>query len=143
LPQGLHDQETILVTRQLISSGSAFEDRLGYSRAVRIGNNVFVSGTAPIPPSGDAPPEGAYEQARLCLEIIGRALEEAGATFDDVVRTKLYLTDAAHIDEVGRAHREAFATARPACTGVIATLFDQRWLVEIEVDAVIAGGSTA
>jgi enamine deaminase RidA (YjgF/YER057c/UK114 family) len=125
------------VDRQLISSGAAFEERVGYSRAVRVGDHVWVSGTAPIMSEDADPPTGAYEQARICLEIIGRALAEAGATLDDVVRTRIYVTRAEDIDAVGRAHGEAFATARPATTGIVTTLLDPRWLVEIEAEAVI------
>ena len=125
------------MSRQLISSGAAFEDRVGYSRAVRVGRSVWVSGTAPIMPGDADPPTDAYEQARVCLEIIRRALEEAGASLDDVVRTRLYLTDAADIDAVGRAHGEAFARARPATTGIVTTLLDPRWLVEIEAEATV------
>ena len=123
--------------RQLISSGSAFEERVGYSRAVRVGNRVWVAGTAPILPGDADPPTGAYEQAKVCLGIIERALEEAGASVDDVVRTCIYVTDPGHIDEVGRAHGEAFRRARPATTGVVVQLLDPRWLVEIEAEAVI------
>jgi enamine deaminase RidA (YjgF/YER057c/UK114 family) len=123
--------------RQLISSGAAFEQRVGYSRAVRVGERVWVSGTAPIMPDDADPPAGAYEQARVCLGIIEWALAEAGATLGDVVRTRIYVTDAALIDEVGRAHGEAFARARPATTGIVAQLLDPRWLVEIEAEAVI------
>jgi len=125
------------VDRQLISSGAAFEDRVGYSRAVRVGNHVWVSGTAPIMPGDADPPAGAYEQARICLEIIGRALAEAGAGLDDVVRTRIFVTSADDIDDVGRAHGEAFGTARPATTGIVTTLLDPRWRVEIEAEAVI------
>ena len=123
--------------RRLISSGAAFEDRVGYSRAVRVGQHVWVSGTAPIMPGDADPPTGAYEQARVCLEIIGRALADAGASLDEVVRTRIYLTRAEDIDAVGRAHGEAFATARPATTGIVTVLLDPRWLVEIEAEAVI------
>jgi enamine deaminase RidA (YjgF/YER057c/UK114 family) len=123
--------------RQHISSGAAFEERVGYSRAVRVGDRVWVSGTAPIMPDDADPPETAYEQARVCLEIIERALREAGASLDDVVRTRIFVTDAALIEDVGRAHAEAFATARPATTGIVATLLDPRWLVEIEAEAVV------
>jgi enamine deaminase RidA (YjgF/YER057c/UK114 family) len=123
--------------RQLISSGAAFEERVGYSRAVRIGNQVWVAGTAPILPGDEDPPTDAYEQARLCIGIIERALEEAGATLDDVVRTRIYVTEASSIEDVGRAHGEAFARARPASTGVVVQLLDPRWLVEIEAEAVI------
>ena len=123
--------------RQRISSGAAFEERVGYSRAIRVGDRVWVSGTAPIMPGDADPPESPYEQARVCLQIIERALVEAGATLDDVVRTRIFVSDAAFIEEVGRAHAEAFATARPATTGVVATLLDRRWHVEIEAEAVI------
>jgi enamine deaminase RidA (YjgF/YER057c/UK114 family) len=127
------------VDRQRISSGAAFEDRVGYSRAVRVGSHVWVSGTAPIMPGDVDPPVGAYEQALVCLEIIGRALAEAGATLDDVVRTRIYVTSAADIDAVGQAHGEAFAAARPATTGIVTALLDPRWRVEIEAEAVIVG----
>ena len=123
--------------RQLISSGAAFEERVGYSRAVRVGDQVWVSGTAPIMPGDADPPTTPYEQAQICLAIIERALQEAGATMDDVVRTRIYVTDADFIDDVGRAHGEAFARARPATTGIVTQLLDPRWLVEIEAEAVI------
>lgn len=123
--------------RQLISSGAAFEERVGYSRAVRVGDHVWVSGTAPIMPGDADPPTGAYEQTRVCLEIISRALVEAGASLDDVVRTRIYVTSADDIDAVGRAHGEAFARARPATTGIVTALLDARWRVEIEAEAVI------
>jgi enamine deaminase RidA (YjgF/YER057c/UK114 family) len=86
---------------------------------------------------GADPPAGAYEQAKVCLEIIGRALAEAGSSVDDVVRSRIYVTDAANIGDVGRAHAEAFSNARPVLTGVVTGLLDPRWLVEIEVEAVI------
>jgi enamine deaminase RidA (YjgF/YER057c/UK114 family) len=123
--------------RQLISSGAAFEDRVGYSRAVKVGDHVWVSGTAPIMRGDADPPTTPYEQARMCLTIIERALKEAGASLDDVVRTRIYVTDAASIDDVGRAHGEAFTRARPATTGIVTELLDPRWLVEIEAEAVI------
>jgi enamine deaminase RidA (YjgF/YER057c/UK114 family) len=123
--------------RQLISSGAAFEQRVGYSRAVKVGDRVWVSGTAPIMPGDADPPVTPYEQACVCLSIIEGALVEAGASLDDVVRTRIYVTDAAHIDDVGRAHGEAFARARPATTGIVTSLLDPRWLVEIEAEAVI------
>ena len=124
--------------RRLISSGTAFEKRVGYSRAVRVGQHVWVSGTAPIMPGDADPPTGAYEQARVCLEIIGRALADAGASLDDVVRTRIYVTRAEDIDAVGRAHGEAFGKARPATTGIVTALLDPRWLVEIEAEAIVS-----
>jgi enamine deaminase RidA (YjgF/YER057c/UK114 family) len=125
------------MTRQLISGHSPYERIVGFSRAVVAGDRVHVAGTAPIPPDGAAPPEGAYEQARLCLEIIGEALERAGSGLAHVVRTRVYLTDPANWQEVGRAHGEAFSEIRPANTTVVARLLDPAWLVEIEAEAVL------
>ena len=126
--------------RRLISSGAAFEERVGYSRAVVAGGLVHVSGTAPIMPGDADPPPDAYGQARRCLEIVVAALREAGSGPEHVVRTRIYLTRAEDIDEVGRAHREVFGEARPATTGVVVALLDPRWLVEIEADALLADG---
>jgi enamine deaminase RidA (YjgF/YER057c/UK114 family) len=123
--------------RQLISSGSSFEERVGYSRAVRVGNQVWVAGTAPIMPGDADPPASAYEQTRVCLTIVERALAEAGASIADVVRTRIYVTEPGHIDDVGRAHGETFAAVKPATTAVVTLLLDPRWLVEIEAEAVI------
>jgi enamine deaminase RidA (YjgF/YER057c/UK114 family) len=125
------------VERRRISSGASFEERVGYSRAVRIGPHMWIAGTAPIMPDDADPPASAYEQARRCTEIIAAALAEAGGSPDDVVRTRIYVTDASLIGDVGRAHREAFGTARPATTGVVTGLLDPRWLVEIEAEAYI------
>ena len=110
---------------------------MGFSRAVVSGADVHVSGTAPIPRQGE-PPAGAYEQARLCLEIVGGALAEAGADFPDVVRTRIYLTDADDYEEIARAHGEVFSEIRPASTAIVVKgLLDPRWRVEIEADAVL------
>ena len=110
---------------------------MGYSRAVVSGADVHVSGTAPIPREGD-PPEGAYEQARLCLQIVLGALEQAGAKAEQVVRTRLYVVDADEFEEVGRAHGEVFGDIRPATAGIVVKgLLDPRWRVEIEADAVM------
>ena len=123
--------------RRLIPGHSPYEAVVGYSRAVVSGGHVYVSGTAPIPRDGD-PPDGAYEQARLCLEIVGGALGEAGAGFADVVRTRIYLTDADDWEEVARAHGEVFAEIRPASAAVVVKdLLDPRWRVEIEAAAVL------
>jgi len=110
---------------------------VGFSRAIVAGNHVYVAGTAPIPPDGSPPPEDAYEQARLCLEIIGRALERAGSTFENVVRTRVYVTDPVHFEAVGRAHGEIFGDVRPANTTVVTALLDPAWKVEIDADAVL------
>jgi enamine deaminase RidA (YjgF/YER057c/UK114 family) len=126
--------------RRRISSAMPLEHTFGYSRAVVAGDRVFVSGTAPVMPEAADPPSDAYGQARRCLEIILAALEEAGGGPEDVVRTRMYVTRTEDIEEVGRAHGEVFGTVRPATTGiVVAALFDPRWLVEIEADAIIGG----
>ena len=122
---------------QHIRSGSPYEERFGFSRAVRCGDRVVVSGTAPIWPDGSCPTDAATQAAR-CLEIIVAALEEAGARAADVVRTRMYIVDAADADAVGRAHAAAFGPAAPASTMVVvAGLLDERWRVEIEAEAVI------
>ena len=124
--------------RRLISGHSPYESIMGYSRAVVAGKHVFVAGTAPIPPDGSPPPEGAYEQARLCLEIVREALEKAGSRLEDVVRTRIFLTDPSHFQEVARAHGEVFREIRPVNATVLAKLVDPAWKLEIEVDAVIS-----
>ena len=125
--------------RRLISSGSPYEPIVGYSRAVRAGNQVFVSGCAPIMPDGGAPPADAYAQAKRCLEIVAHALDEAGSSLGEVVRTRVYLVRTADFEDVARAHGEAFSEIRPANTTLtVAGLVDPRWLVEIEVEAVAA-----
>ena len=121
----------------MISSGSAWEERYGYSRAVVAGGRVYVSGTAPIMPGDADPPPDAYGQARRCLEILVAALEEAGATAGDVVRTRIFVTDRDLMDDVMRAHGEVFGETRPACTGIVTELIDPRWLVEIEAEAIL------
>jgi enamine deaminase RidA (YjgF/YER057c/UK114 family) len=126
------------VPRRLVSSGAPTERSYGYSRAVVVGRTVHVAGTAPVMPDGAEPPADAYGQARRCLEIIVAALEEAGARPEDVVRTRVYLVRVEDYDEVYRAHSEVFGEVRPANTGVVvAGLFDPRWLVEIEADAIL------
>jgi enamine deaminase RidA (YjgF/YER057c/UK114 family) len=125
------------VERRVVSSGSSWEERYGYSRAVVAGRRVHVAGTAPIMPGDADPPTEPYAQMRRCLEIVESALAEAGADVKDVVRTRVYVTDAAHAAEVMRAHGEAFRSARPACTGLVVGLLDPRWLCEIEVEALL------
>jgi enamine deaminase RidA (YjgF/YER057c/UK114 family) len=130
------------VERRRIAGHAPMEPVVGYSRAVVAGANVYVSGTAPIPADGGDPPESVYEQARLCLQIVLGALEQAGARAEDVVRTRLYVVDAGEFDEVGRAHGEVFGEIRPATAGIVVKgLLDPRWRVEIEADAVVPEGS--
>jgi enamine deaminase RidA (YjgF/YER057c/UK114 family) len=119
----------VTARRRHIQSGSVWEGRVGYSRAVRIGDFIFVSGT-----TGDGP--DAYVQAKAAIAKIEAALEEAGASLDDVVRTRMFVTDIGDWELVGRAHHEAFAEARPAATMVqVEALISPELLVEIEVDA--------
>jgi len=128
------------VERRLISSGSPYEPIVGFSRAVRVGEHVYVAGTAPVMPDGADPPADAYGQASRCLEIIRGALEQAGASLEDVVRTRVYLVRGEDFEEVGRAHGELFGDIRPANTTLLAGgLLDPRWLVEIEAEAVVSG----
>ena len=125
--------------RRLISSGSPYERVVGFSRAVRVDGRVIVAGTAPVMPEGADPPTDAYGQAKRCLEIIRNALEEAGSSLADVVRTRVYLVRTEDFEEVGRAHGEAFSEVRPANTTLtVAELVDPRWLVEIEAEAVVS-----
>jgi enamine deaminase RidA (YjgF/YER057c/UK114 family) len=125
--------------RKRISSGSPFEATVGFSRAVRVGNRVAVAGTAPIAPGGGtAGPGDPAAQARRCFEIIQAALEEAGATLDDVIRTRSYLTRADDWQAVAAVHGEFFGEVRPASTMVVvAGLLDPDWRVEIEAEAVV------
>ncbi len=126
--------------RQLVSSGSPWELIVGYSRAVRVHDRVVVAGTAPQWPDGDVHPDPEV-QARRCFEIIRSALDQAGATLDDVVRTRVYLVDAADFEAVSRVHGELFADVRPAnTTVVVAALLNAAWKVEIEVEAVVGAG---
>jgi enamine deaminase RidA (YjgF/YER057c/UK114 family) len=122
--------------RRRASSGSPYEPTVGFSRAVRVGDRVIVSGTAPVWPDGSCPPD-VETQARRCFEIIATALDQLGAGLDDVVRTRMFLTDAAQADAVGRVHGELFAVTRPAATMVVVSgLLDPRWLVEVEAEAI-------
>lgn len=123
--------------RLTISSGSPFEGSIGFSRALRCGDRVLVAGTAPVWPDGSCAEEvGA--QARRCFEIVRTALEEAGATLADVVRTRMFLTSAGDAAAVGEVHGELFGASRPVATMVVvAALLDPRWRVEIEAEAMI------
>ena len=109
---------------------------MGFSRAVRVDDRVVVAGTAPIWPDGQVDPDPAV-QARRCLEIIAAALADAGGSLDDVVRTRVYLSDRAHFEAVAGAHGEVFGAVRPANTTVVTGLLDPAWKVEIEAEAVL------
>ena len=123
---------------QRISSGSPYEPTIGFSRAIRVGDRVLVSGTGPIWPDGSCPDDPGT-QARRCLEIIEQALIKAGAQLSDVVRTRMFLTSAKDADAVGAAHGERFGATRPAATMVVvAALLDDRWKVEIEAEAMVS-----
>jgi enamine deaminase RidA (YjgF/YER057c/UK114 family) len=120
-----------------VLSGSPYEPLIGFSRAVRAGDRVLVAGTMAVWPDGSCDPDPAV-QTRRCLEIAGAALHDAGATFDDVVRTRMYLTDADDWEAVGAAHGEVFGEVRPAATMiVVAGFLDPRCRVELELEAVV------
>ena len=126
-----------MATRERVSSGSPWESQIGFSRAVRVGDRVLSAGTAPVWPDGSCDPDPEV-QARRCFEIALRALGEAGASLRHVVRTRMYLTNARDADAVGRAHRDLLGGVRPAATMVVvAGLLDDRWKVEVEVEAFI------
>ncbi|WP_052888492.1 RidA family protein [Thermogemmatispora carboxidivorans] len=130
--------------RQIVSSGSPYEPVIGFARAVRLGNMIAISGTAPLAPDGrTVAPGDAAAQTRRCLEIIQAALEQLGADLSAVMRTRIFLTRAEDWEQVGRVHGEFFGAARPASTMVqVARLLDPQWLVEIEADALLPGGAS-
>ena len=125
-----------MMSGKRISSGSPFERSIGFSRAIRTGNRILVSGTAPISEDGStAFPGDVYLQTRRCLEIIQKAIEDGGGTLQDVIRTRVYLCNADTWKEVGKAHSEFFGEIRPASTFVeVSRLIDLEWLVEIEAE---------
>ena len=126
--------------RQLVSSGSPYEEPIGFSRAVRVGERVIIAGTAPNWPDGQVDPD-VERQTERCIEIMLAALEEAGGSAADVVRTRTYLVEAADWEAAGRAHGRYFRDARPASTMVVVTGFlDPRWKVEMEAEAIIGSG---
>ena len=127
------------MTRKLISSGGPWDDVVGYSRAVRVGNTVVVAGTTSAEPDGTIfGGDDGYLQAKRCFEIIEQALQQAGARMSDVVRTRMFVTDISRWEEFGRAHGEFFRETKPAATMVeVKALIAPGILIEIEVDAII------
>lgn len=126
------------MTRRRTGSASPYEAEIGFSRAVRAGDRIIVSGTAPVEPDGSSTPGGAEAQARRCFAIILAAVEQLGGSAADVVRTRMFITDAADAGAVGRAHGAVFHDVRPAATMVvIAALLRPEWKVEIEAEAII------
>ncbi len=126
--------------RKLVSSGSPLEPGIGFSRAVRADAFLAVAGTAPIAPGGGvAAPGDVYGQTKRCLEIIAKAIADAGFTLQDVIRTRVMLTDISRWEQAARAHGEVFASVKPACTFVeVKGFINPEWLVELEADCVAA-----
>jgi enamine deaminase RidA (YjgF/YER057c/UK114 family) len=127
------------MTRRVIASGSPLESEIGFSRAVRVGRQIAVAGTAPISPEGKGPvvPD-VYHQTKRCLQIIEQAIADAGGSLHDVTRTRVMLTDIASWREAARAHGEYFGDVRPASTFVqVVAFIDPDWLVEVEADAIV------
>lgn len=124
-----------MAERTRASSGSPFEPVIGFSRAIRVGSRVLVSGTGPVWPDGSCDPD-VEKQALRCFDIAALALADLGADLSDVVRTRMYILDGSDWEAVGRAHAAMFADVRPAATMVVvAGLLDPRWRVEVEVEA--------
>ena len=121
-----------------ISSGAKWEDLVGYSRSVRIGNVIEVSGTAPVGKGKTLYPGNAYEQAKACIKIIEKSLHQAGANLNDIIRTRMFVTDISRWEEYGRAHKEFFGSIKPATSMVeVKSLISPDMLIEIEATAVI------
>lgn len=126
--------------RQHASSGSPYEAEFGFARAIRVGDRIIVAGTGPVEPDGSTTPGDVAAQARRCCEIIIAAIEELGGSAEDVVRTRMLLTDPADQDAVGAVHAHYFSSAKPAATMAgVAWLCRPAWKVEIEAEAVIGG----
>jgi enamine deaminase RidA (YjgF/YER057c/UK114 family) len=126
--------------RRIVPAVSPFAEAAGYSRVVRVGQHAFVAGTAPIMPDDADPPPDAYGQTRRCLQIAIEALADVGVLIEHVVRTRIMLLRAEDFPEIARAHGEFFREVLPVNTSyVVAQLLDPRWLLEIELEAVVPG----
>ncbi|MBF2008048.1 MAG: RidA family protein [Chlorogloeopsis fritschii C42_A2020_084] len=123
-------------------SGTSWESKVGYCRGVRVGNHIYISGTAPVAEEGGVfAPDDGYAQAKRCLEIIQKALQDLGADINSVVRTRMFVTDISRWAEFGQAHQEFFGDRPPATTMVeVKSLIDPAMLIEIEADAVCLDG---
>jgi enamine deaminase RidA (YjgF/YER057c/UK114 family) len=131
-----------MTDRQSVSSGSPYEPVIGFSRAVRVGQRVLVSGTGPVWPDGSCSDDAAT-QARRCIDIVLAALAEAGASPEHVVRTRMFLTSVEDAEAVSAVHGEIFGSVRPAATMVVVSaLLDARWKVEVEAEAVVSPAET-
>jgi enamine deaminase RidA (YjgF/YER057c/UK114 family) len=133
------------MTFQRTFSGAPWESKVGYCRAIRAGDHIYVTGTAPVAEGGGVhAPGDAYAQTRRCIEIIRKALQELDADLSDVVRTRMFVTDISRWAEHGRAHGECFAAHPPATTMVeVKSLIDPAMLIEIEADAVCGAARSA
>jgi len=129
-----------MATKKLVRTGTKWEPLVGYCRAVRVGPHIAVSGSAPVDEKGQlVGPNDAYLQAKRCIEIIAAALEEAGAGLQDVIRTRMFVTDISRWEEIAKAHKEAFAEITPATSMVeVSRLIGDGMLVEIEADAIVS-----
>ena len=126
------------MARRHTASTSPYEATIGFARAVRVGDRILVSGTAPVEPDGSTTPGDAAAQAERCFAIIAHAIEQLGGRIEDVVRTRLYLTDPTDADAVGAVHGRIFGNVRPAATMlVVAGLLRPEWRVEIEAEAIM------
>jgi enamine deaminase RidA (YjgF/YER057c/UK114 family) len=128
--------------RRSTHSASPFETAFGFSRAIRVGDRILVSGTAPVEPDGGSTPGDAAAQARRCFAIILGAIEELGGSAADVVRTRMFITDPADAEAVGAVHGEIFRDIRPAATMVVVSaLLRPEWRIEIEAEALVGDGT--
>ncbi len=131
-------QNQTIMERVNISTGAPWEDNVGYSRAVRIGNIIEISGTVALKDGDLVGKDDPYLQTKRILEIIGKVLEQAGASLNDVIRTRIFVTNIAQWEEIGRAHGEVFHSIKPATSMIeVSQLIDPDYLLEIEASAVI------
>ena len=130
----------VMAEKKLVFSGARWEPLVAYCRAVRVGEHIAVSGSAPVGADGElVGPGDPYLQAKRCIEIISAALNEVGADLENVVRTRMFVTDISHLEEFGRAHQEAFAGITPATSMVeVSRLIGDGMLIEIEADAIVS-----